>query len=313
MTEDPIVLRSALPYQIIIFIILQIWALMCYEISQYQMVILYDTPFSWIGWATFLLVLLIPVLGITVWKLKDQVQLSESHWNFCTREVDLDEYEQMIKDYNRKYSFVMSSFSHSFIITTILLFLGILLVPFFLMQTNSLVISLTPVILALLVMFFGFAFGLALFKAMPNSATNEFPYHRPRRYRKKVRFLLSLPGVFWSGIRMIIGEDRGFYTIRNPLSIARIEGLEGVAWIEWNENSTGTTSTICSLLQINSSEEPLVVGELIMPTTKFSIVELIKKTMLLYIEHKGTEELLDDILEDIDNYLAEQMTIYDEK
>ncbi|TFG33194.1 hypothetical protein EU527_08580 [Candidatus Thorarchaeota archaeon] len=313
MSEDLVVTKSAFPYQIAIFILLQIWALIGFEISQYQMVTLYEFPYIWFGWMSFLLVILIPILGLLIWKLKDRVQLAIPHWNFRIREVDENEYEAMIKDYHLNYRYILSSLDYVSFFVAILLYLGILFIPFILMRTNSFIIGLTPLILALMVMLFGLVVGIAIFKAIPNSATKEFPTHDSKKHRKTVQFLFSLPGIFWSGIRVNIGEDRGFYTIRDPTPIARIEGIESVAWMECLEYSRQGTSIIRSLLETGLSDEPILVGEIALPTNSVMIVELIKKTVMLYIEYSEDVELLEEVLEDITTFIQTQGSISKEK
>ncbi|TFG32682.1 hypothetical protein EU527_09600 [Candidatus Thorarchaeota archaeon] len=313
MSETLIVKSSSIPYQIAIFILLQIWALMCYEISQYQLVVLYESPFTWFGWITFLLIVLLPILVLLVWKFKDRIQITTPNWKFRIREINENEYEVMVKEYNRQYRDIISSLDYLSFLITIILYFGILFLPFLLMRTNSVIISLTPFIVALMVMLFGLLAGIVVFKAIPTSVAKEFPVQNHKKHRKMVHYLISLPGISWSGIRLIIGEDRGFYTLRNPIPIARIEGIEGVAWIECVEDSDGTSSVIRSQIQNDASKDFVIVGEITLPTKSTAIVELIKRTILLYIDNNGVDEFLEDVLEDIDAFLLMQKSVSNEK
>ncbi|MCJ7817333.1 MAG: hypothetical protein MUP60_00650, partial [Candidatus Thorarchaeota archaeon] len=96
MTESSIISKSPLPYQIVIFIIVNLWAFMCFEVAQYQLVLIYQNPLAWIGWSNLVLVSMLPVLGVSVWKLKDRVQLQTPKWDFKIREVSLREFENMV-------------------------------------------------------------------------------------------------------------------------------------------------------------------------------------------------------------------------
>ena len=110
MTEAPLTLKSPYLYQIIIFVVINIWAFMGFEVAQYQLVPLYEAPLSWIGWSSLVLFSMTPVLGVSIWKLKEGVQIEKIGWNFKVREVGLEEFEKMMADYTSNYRFLISSF-----------------------------------------------------------------------------------------------------------------------------------------------------------------------------------------------------------
>ena len=267
MSESPIVTKSAFPYQIVIFVLIQ-------------------------------------VLSLPIWKLKDRVRLDASHWNFLVREVKLKEYKSMIKEYNRKYRQFVSKINYYSIIIAIVFCLMILFIPFPLLRTNSVIIGLSPIIIALLVVGFSLFAGIAIFEAIPNSVTDELPVHNPHKFNKIIQFLSSLPGISWCGIRMDLGEDRGYYTIRNPIPVARIEGIESIAWLECKTNSNDLLTSISSCLEKGESKEPEVIGELKVPTPALPVVELIRKTILSYIDRSENNEFLEEVLEEIDTFIT---------
>ena len=96
MTEEPLISKSPFPYQIAIFIIVNLWGYMSFEVAQYQLIFLYEFPLAWIGWSNLVLLSLLPVLGVSTWKLKDRVQLQDPEWNFKNREVGLKEFIPLI-------------------------------------------------------------------------------------------------------------------------------------------------------------------------------------------------------------------------
>lgn len=311
MTEVPIISKSSLPYQIAIFIIIYLWAFMCFEVAQYQMVTLYQSPLSWIGWATLVLTSMLPALGLSVWKLKERVQLQNPNWNFKTREVNLKEFEEMIKNYNNSYRSLLSSVDYLLLILFSICYVTIIALPFYLMRTNILVIGATPIILALITIIFGLLFSYFTYKLIPNSATPEFLTHHPRRFRKAISFLAHSPGIFWSGVRVTLGEAGGFYTIRSPIPVARIEGIEGAARIEGEIDSSGNLTCITPVFESDRFAPSEKIGDIDEPITPTKTAQLIRLMIQEYLRHGGGEEILDDVLEDIDTFLSKHNPIDD--
>jgi hypothetical protein len=303
MVESPVISKSTTVYQIAIFLILQVWAIMTFEVSQYQMVTLYDTPLEWIGWASLLFLTIMPMLSTLVWKMKDCVQFRNANWNCRFREVTFEEFSQMVKEYNHKYRQLISYLDIRLLPLTIACYIGALSLPFPLMRSNILLISLTPVIISVLLVFFGILFSYLVFKLIPNSTTQEFPSYRPRTFRDSVRFLTQLPGIYWSGIALNLGEAGGYYTIKSPHPVARIEGIEGAARIDCAIDDSGSISSIIVLLDSDNTQEPIIIGRAEAPVSITDVVHLIRKTLTAYIETRGGEDLLEDVVEEIDAYL----------
>ncbi len=313
LSETPIRSKSSLPYLIFIFILLQVWAIIFYEVAQYQMVILYESPFSWLGWSSFILAVFIPILGVTLWRLKETSWIGPTDWNFRVREVEGGEFKTMMKEYRQKYSYLVSFVDYHTIFFTILIFIGILFIPFYLMRTNSTVISLTPSIIAILVILFGLGFSAAIFKMLPTSATSEFPIYNPRKYLKITQSFCLLPGIFWCGIRANIGESAGLYTVRDPTPVARIEGIESVGWLECKTDAKGNPLIYQAILASESDHEPIVINSIPSFLNSLEATELIKKTIELYIERHSESDVLQDIIEEIDIFIRNSTSSIDTK
>ncbi len=303
MTEEPLTMKSSYLYQIIIFIIINLWAFMGFEVAQYQLVTLYETPLSWISWSSLVLFSMTPVLGISVWKLKDRVQIENPDWDFKVREVGLEEFEKMIANYSSSYRFLLSSFSYPLLLLLIFCFVLTITLPFLLLRTALLIIQMTPVIVALCVVVFGLLYSFTAFKLIPNSATPEFPSHNPRRLKSAISFLANIPGIFWVGIRLTIGEANGYYTIRDPITVGRIEGIEGVARIECVLNTKNDISKIVPIIELENFKESEKLKVLTKPINPLQVAYLVKSMIEVYLAHSGGEELMDDVLEDIDTFL----------
>jgi hypothetical protein len=306
MSESPITTKSAFPYQIAIFIFVNIWGYMCFEVAQYQLVTLYQNPFTWIGWATLVELSMLPVLSLCAWKLKDRVQITSFAWEFRIREVNLQEFKQMVKDYNASYTHLISRVDFVLSILFSGVFFTIIVCPFILVRSIVWVIAASPLILALLTIIFGLLFSYFMFKILPNHSSAEFPPIASRRFRKAIPFLVHIPGIFWAGIRLKIGESGGYYTMRDPIPVARIEGIEGIARIEGEIDSSDNLSRIIPIFESDDFIPSEPIKEITAPITPVRVTSLIRLMIQEYIHNRGGGEILEDVIEDIDSFLGRQ-------
>jgi len=276
---------------------------MGFEVAQYQLVILYETPLAWIGWSTLVLLSLLPILGVSTWKLKDRVQLQNPEWDFKNREVGFKEFREMVANYNSSYRYLLSSVDYLVLFMLCICYALVIVLPFFTMRSTALIIQTTPIIVALFVITFGLLFSFFIFKYIPNSATPEFPSHHPRRFNKPILFFMGIPGIFWAGIRLTIGEAGGFYTMRNPIPIARIEGIEGTARMECHLDQSGSISRIGPVFELENFKPSKELEAVTEPVTPVKATHLVRAMIQEYIRHSGEEEILEDVLEDIDTFL----------
>jgi hypothetical protein len=277
---------------------------MAFEVSQYQLVTLYEIPLEWIGWTSLLFLTLMPILSILIWKMKERVQYRKLDWDFRHREVTYTEFSKMVKEYNRNYRQIIAFLDLKILPLTLACYLGALFLPFALMRSVIILISVTPIIVAILLVLFGLLFSYLIFEFIPNSVTPEFPTYRPRIFQEPVRFLAHVPGIYWSGVRLTIGEAGGFYTLRNPYPVARIEGIEGVIRVDCILDDTGSISNVITLFDSEDSQDSTPIGKVESPVTTVNVVQLIRKTLETYIASRGGDDLLEDVLEEIDAYLC---------
>ena len=310
MTEEPIISKSPFPYQIAIFIFINLWGFMSFEVAQYQLPILFEAPLSWFGWSNLVLLSLLPALGVSTWKLKDRIQLLNPEWDFKTREVGIKEFREMVASYKSSYRYLLSSFDYLMLLLLCICYASVIALPFFLLHTTALIIQMTPILIALLVIIFGFLFSFFIFKYIPNAATPEFPSHDPSRLQKSVNFLVGIPGIFWVGIRLTIGEAGGFYTMRNPKPIARIEGIEGIARLECEIDQSGVILSIIPVFEMENFKPSKELGGVTESITPVNTTHLVRSMIQEYIQHSGGEEILEDVLEDIDMFLRKHEPQY---
>ena len=175
MTEGPIRIGTFLTYQIVIFLLVIVWAIMGFTMAQFQLLPLYETPYNWIAWAAFILASVIPVITPVVWRMKTQIIFVEPEWDFREREVSQSEYSAMVKQYRNEYRDYLSIIDYRLLLLTLMIALTAIIAPFLLMRTNFFVIAATPVIFGILVLLFGVVCTSILFKFIPNEATPHFP------------------------------------------------------------------------------------------------------------------------------------------
>jgi len=272
---------------------------MSITISQQLLVSTVTNPVIWTLTSTAVLVsLLFPCLLLS-WKLKNQIIFEEPTWDFRIREVPFHEYEGMMKDYMREYSFLLSHVIR--IDLAILLFLGTFgtSTPYIL-RISIPALLLSPYAYGALVILFGIVLVHLLFHAIETDATDHFPFSPPSRFRKAIKELSSFPGISWIGIRMAIGEAAGYYTIRDPVVVGRIEAIESNARLDGIVDKYGTLREITGYLSLQSDEE--TITKTIRTDTEFSrpkVLELIRWMVREYISAKGDDGLLADVVDDL--------------
>jgi hypothetical protein len=302
MTDAPFESKPTIYLQGLIFLIVLAWGFMGFEVAQYRLLNLYEYPLDWFYWATLLFISLLPVLFAIAWRMKTNISYNEPDWDFREREITITEYEGMMKQYQGAYQHVLSMIDYPMIFLLVVLYVGAILFPFVSMQTTIYLIASTPIIFGLLVVPFGIIFANVVFKFIPNEATPYFSYRQPKPLRRTVLLMGRSPGISWAGVRVTLGEAGGYFTIRDPTPVARIEDIESVTRIECELSDEGDITKVVSYLQLDD-EETVVIVETPQQLTQYLTVQIVQKTLLAYIEAKGEKELLEDVLDDVERYL----------
>ncbi|MHA2151830.1 MAG: hypothetical protein ACXAAQ_07595 [Candidatus Thorarchaeota archaeon] len=303
MAEAPLVRSSTIYLQGLIFIILIAWSFMGFEIAQYRLLTLYESPFEWIFWATLLFISMLPVLSAITWRMKTNISYNEPTWDLREREITMTEYRDMMKQYRGAYQHVLSTIDYPMILVAAVLFVGAILFPFVTMSTSIYLIAATPIIFGLFVLPFGIVFANVVFKFIPNKATQVFSISYPKSLSRIVRLMRQAPGISWTGVHVTLGEASGYFTVSDPTPVARIEDIESVAKLECLLGESSGLINVRSLLQLDSEEPTLIADESLNQLTPTVIAQMVKKTLLAYIEAKGESELLEEVLEEVEIYL----------
>jgi hypothetical protein len=171
------------------------------------------------------------------------------------------------------------------------------------MRTTLILIAATPVVFGLLILVFGLLTSSIFFKFIPNEATPHFPYTAVRQLRLYIELMQQTPGISWTGISMSMGEASGYYTLRDAAPVSRIEGIESVAKIQGTIDGLGQVATLVASVILSESDTPKKIGEVSGEISSKQIAELVHQMLLAYINEKGADEILDEVLEEVTLFL----------
>ncbi|UCE09938.1 MAG: hypothetical protein JSW61_13345 [Candidatus Thorarchaeota archaeon] len=302
MPEEPVVqIRPITRYQIVLFVVLLLWAFLGFTFSQTTLVAVISNPGIWLLSSVGVLASLIPPILLVAWKVKQQAILREPIWEMKTQEVDLSEFRQMMNEIADRYSFLVSRYDFRMLLLSIVTAVAAVGIPFLLLATWPLAVAAYPYLFGAIILVFGVFLASFLQRALPNSVTSQFPFHSPRRLQNAVMLMWKTPGVAWAGVSVDIGRSGNYYTIRNPAAVARIEGIESPARIEAVTDKSGRILEAVSTISLEPTEDSLIIR--ISPTSgdvaSSDLVVLVRRTLETYIAAKGSNEFLDEILEEL--------------
>ena len=308
VSEGPIRAGSLFYYQIAMFLLVFIWAFMGFEVAQFQLLLIYDDPFNWIVWAIFIQASMIPAIAPVIWRMKTRVQYVEPDWDFREREVSLNEYDTMMKQYRGEYRNVLSVVDYELILLALLIAVIAVTAPLLLMRTTFLLIAATPVIFGLLVLCLGLVFASALFKFIPNEATLHFPFVAATIMRPSIEIMQRTPGISWTGVSITLGESDGYYTVRNATPVSRIEGIESIAKLQGVCDESGRMSQVVSFINLDESSTPEILDKSSGEISTRQLASMVERVLQTYIENKGPDEFLDEVLEEVSDYLKRHIS-----
>lgn len=304
LTEGPIRIGSFRTYQIALFLIVFVWAVIGFEVAQVQLVPLYETPLTWIIWSLFVLVSIVPAVAAVAWRMKIHVIYVDPIWNLRDREITLSEYKEMMKEYRKEYRDFLSEIDYSLIVLASIIAFTAVAAPFLLMRTVLTLIAVTPVIFGLFVLLFGLVCASIVFKIMPNEATPHFPTVSAKSLHPMIELMHKSPGLSWVGVKLVLGEASGYYSIRSVSPVARIEGIESAAMIQGEPDEEGNISKLSATIVLDESGSKKVTERSNEEVSTRLIAELVLRLLETYIKEKGEEEFIDEVIEEVEAFLS---------
>ncbi|MGY5853689.1 MAG: hypothetical protein RTU92_09005 [Candidatus Thorarchaeota archaeon] len=292
MNEAPLSYKSLTPYYIVLFIGILIWSFTSLTIAEYSLFTLHESAIDWFVNSILVLATLALYSLVLSWRMKHQISYNDTSWNYRDQEIGLSEYIEMTREYKKKYSHITAQ--HDILLGLLILcwVASAVYVPTILAQSVSTFIY-GPIVFGGAVIVYGFLISRYFFRMIPNEASSHFEVPKKRDLALHVLMLRSTPGISWAGVSVRIGESEGYYLIRDSTPVARIEGIE---------------SAIRLVVTTTDNEESLVIAEpksdleLNINTAKMDedmIGKLVREVLEAYVSLKGSDERLEEILEEL--------------
>jgi hypothetical protein len=301
VSEDPVQFGSLARYQFILFVVILFWAFLGFAFAQTSLVVVVSNPYSWLVSSVGVVVSLFPPILLISWRAKQEVKLNNPKWETKTQEVDLPEFKQMMGELSKQYTYLIARCDLILLLITIMIVAFAVGAPFLLLTAGLLILTSYPFLFGVMILVYGIVLASFLQRALPNSATSQFPFHSPRRFKKAIRMMDRIPGVAWTGVSVEIGESMGYYTLRNPVAVARVEGIEGAARIEAVTDRFGRFVEAVSTISLEPTQDSVVirVNPLTGNVTPCDLTNLVRRTLEAYVAAKGSNEILEEILEEL--------------
>ncbi|MCK4279394.1 MAG: hypothetical protein KAW94_02340 [Candidatus Thorarchaeota archaeon] len=299
MSESPLTYKSLTVFYVILVVVIFSWVVFAIGSTQYALLTLYFGPLDWILTTTGLLVsMMFPILLIT-WVMKHQLTFTEPDWIHRDREVDYREFEGIMREYAREYTHIIAYLDYKLVFLAVVLFVAAVSSGALVMVTPFTLVLFIPHVFGVMQVLFGVTFSVLAFRAVPTDASQQFPFITPHKFKSAVHVLWNTPGISWVGVRISIGEAGGYYTIRSPTVVARIDGIESAARIEAEIDSSGRFIKAISVMNFEPAEGRWTVETDTTCVTPETLRGLVKRTLQAYVAAKGTDALLEEILEDL--------------
>lgn len=300
MSKEVVVYKSLLPYYVIAFLVLLLWVVAGEEFSQSGLLTAWSDPGRWIILTAAVMGTMLAPLVLLSWRMKQRVSVGPIQWNFEESEIKYDEFEHVVAEYTKGYSHLQSRFDVPLALLTTTIAVIALLLPLMIVDYFQQASGWAPYLFGLLLMAFGLAILRVVFLVVPNDATVSFPVVRARPLSSAVESLENTLGVSWAGVRLSIGESGGYYTLRSPHAVGRIEGIENSAWVEVEFDKSAEPSSVVAKVSLESG-----IMEFAAPLMDHSaslqrvLKEMVSKCVAEYVKAKGSDEILDELMTEL--------------
>jgi len=151
-----------------------------------------------------------------------------------------------------------------------------------------------PYIFGGAIVIFGLALALAVYAFASNEASEHFQFIKPKVLKNAIISFEDTLGISWVGIKITIGEADGYFTIRSPRIVARIEEIESAIEIIGEVDESGKITQVYANFQTVSLQSESETFTRVY-TNPSDILEIVKESLNHYILSSGTNELLDDL------------------
>ena len=306
MSKELLVYKSLLPYYVLMFMVLVVWAVAGEELSQYSLLAAWSDPSGWFMVAVAVMGTMMPPLVLLSWRMKEQVSVLDIEWDFREREVEYGEFALLAREYKSGYSHLMSQFSVRLALVVLVTTIAAALLPLIVVTRFQLASGWAPHMFGFLLVVLGLAVVRLVYLEVPNDASASFPRIDAHSLRKAIGLLEDTAGISWAGVRLSVGEASGYYTLRNPRVVGRIEGIESTARIEIAVDRSGSPTSTVGMILIDSNEQELTAAQM-EPGAPFRrrLDELVAWCLVEYVKVKGRDDILDGLMTELGIRLPE--------
>ncbi|MHA1907287.1 MAG: hypothetical protein ACW98Y_08330 [Candidatus Thorarchaeota archaeon] len=298
MSEDESVnLSLELSTYALFFTIVLAWSFLGVFLTQSLLLVVSTNIENWIFFLSITVITYpVPIIGFSYY-VKQRTPRVLPEWNFVERDVGIEEYRTMVNEYNSAYPLFMSKVNINRMLFVVLLGCLSIFLPSAMVQYSIDASLLSPLIYGFCLIILGVGLIASILPALPGSLSEHFPNQSYKEYKAGARFLSQLPGIYWIGVRLTVGEWSGYYTLKDPLLSARIEGIESTVSLICQLDGSGKIIEISFVNE--SSHKGCPLDEPIPHPSPAKVKESMKKVLLWYIELSGDEEILQDVLDEL--------------
>ncbi len=297
--NEPIENDLSLPwyYAVLLFSIIILWAVLSIEILFMLFGILVSDSTSWLSVSVPLLLIYPLPLAATIWRMKWSLEITEPEWEFKDQYISFSEFRTISKDYRSNYTLFTSRFALERVVLVAMVLVFSMSLPFILDSLLFPILVFLPQLFGLLTILLGILYTSLFFAIIPGPLNHEFPLYPHKPIRRGLRLLSDIPALSWIGVCVRIGYWSGYYTIREPLLAAKIEGLESVATLLCSVTQDGAISYAWVHNEMEHEGFPKIPKKA-RPTSD-DIIDMVREVVKWYSLVSPENEVLDDVMFDL--------------
>lgn len=203
----------------------------------------------------------------------------------------------MMHEYSEGYSMVLHKIPLFTAILSIIFALAAVFHMYIIATLDVLLLVFLPYSYGFLMLLYGIFLTISIYSATPTDPGIHFPYTPPCVLKDAISIFEQVLGISWTGIKITIGEAGGYYTIRSPRIVARIEEIESAVKIVGDVDEQGRLIRISSRFDnVESSDLEIMSKDYTSPD---DILDLVRESVKSYICISGYNELLEELVEEL--------------
>ena len=294
MADAPVTLRSNFWYQLYLMLAIIVGVIVHVDISRYTLIYLESDPLLWIMESLLALgTIMIPIVPM-IWFMRQRIDYREPTWNSRLREVSMDEYRKMFKEYRRQYVHIIAQLDPLYLMLSLISGALVIASPFILTSMSPYLIQYGPYLFGFCLLGFALFTTRFFYSLFPTKASERFSILSPRLIKHGVDLLSRSAGISWWGVRVNIGESGGFFIIKEVMPVGRIAGIESEAVIAIGMVS-GRIVQVSAMVQWNGEEFSVDVTTSPDDSLRHLVLQVLYSYVVSTDDKEGVSETLYDL------------------